>query len=419
MGNAKKIEGNILMIIALFIFMGMQPAIISKSISLFQAPLFIVKGVPITAFSGMTAISGLLAAVLASATGKLLEKFGLKKLMLVSAILALVAFYGLAFVNESNSWLLYVLGLINGISQLGLSNVVVSTIVTSWYPGKQKGTMLGIVMAGSNAFNFVWVNVIGSLLAANGNEYYVKLLGILSVIMAVVSIPLILFVFRINPVYDNTATAKAADTAPVDVPGMTMKEAQKTGVFWLFCLALVSLGIVVTGVQMHTNTFLQLECGVDPGLAARIWSVAAPCAILSNIGMGVLFSKIGEKKTIILAGIFQILMAVCLIMAVKTPVIGFAATALYGLSAGIATTAPAYLANVMFGQKEYAKIYGFTMMIFLLGATAGSIITAAVSSAASYATMWKIDLALIVLTFSIFVYTIVKSQKNIDAYTGE
>lgn len=412
-------EGNILMIIALFIFMGMQPTIISKSIALFMAPVCGVTGISTTVFSAMTSIAGLLAAFLASVTGKLLDSFGVKKLMLVSAILSIVAFWAITFVTAETSWLLYVIGVVNGLSQLGLSNVVVSTIVTSWYPGKKKGMMIGIVMAGSNAFNFMWVNVIGYLLAANGNDFYVNLIGILSLIMAIISIPLILFVFKLNPEMDTTSTAKKDGEAQpaADVPGMTMKEAQKTAVFWLFCLALVCLGIVVTGVQMHTNNFLQAECGADAGLAASIWSVAAPCAIVSNLAMGFLFTKIGESKTIAIAGLFQILMAVCLVFAASNVNFGWAATACYGLSAGIATTAPAYLSNVMFGQKEYAKIYGFTMMIFLLGATVGSIVTAAVAESASYVTMWWIDLVLIVITFSVFLYAIIKSKGNIEANT--
>lgn len=204
MENIKKKEGNILMIIALFIFMGMQPTIISKSISLFMTPMSMVRGVGTTEFSAMIAISGLLAAFLAPVTGKLMEKWGVKVLMLVSAILSIVAFWAISFITPETVGLLYVIGVINGISQLGLSNVVVSTIITSWYPGKNKGTMIGIVMAGSNAFNFMWVNVIGALLAANGDEFYVTLMGILAVIMAVVSIPLILFVFKLNPAMDNT-----------------------------------------------------------------------------------------------------------------------------------------------------------------------------------------------------------------------
>ncbi len=408
------------MIIALFIFMGMQPTIISKSISLFMAPMNLVTGVSTNTFSMMVAISGLLAAILSPVTGKLMNQWGVKKLMLISAILALVAYVGITFVTEQTSWLLYVIGVITGLSQLGLSNVVISTIVTSWYPGKQKGTMLGIVMAGSNSFNFIWVNVIGAVLAANGNEFYISLMRILSVIMAVVSIPLILFVFRLNPEMDTTATAQKdenAGSAPVDVPGMTMKEAQKTPIFWLFCLALVSLGIVVTGVQMHTNAFLQLECGMDAGTAAKIWSIAAPTAVLSNLGMGVLFSKIGAGKTIAIAGACQLVMSICLILSPQHAALGSVATALYGLAAGTATTAPAYLTNVMFGQKEYAKIFGFTMMLFLLGATAGSIITSVVYNASSYVTMWKIDLVLVIFTYIIFLYSIIKNKKNIEAFT--
>lgn len=157
MENIKKKEGNILMIIALFIFMGMQPTIISKSISLFMTPMSMVRGVGTTEFSAMIAISGLLAAFLAPVTGKLMEKWGVKVLMLVSAILSIVAFWAISFITPETVGLLYVIGVINGISQLGLSNVVVSTIITSWYPGKNKGTMIGIVMAGSNAFNFMWL----------------------------------------------------------------------------------------------------------------------------------------------------------------------------------------------------------------------------------------------------------------------
>ncbi len=415
----KKREGNILMIIALFIFMGMQPTIISKSISLFMAPMNLVTGVSTNTFSMMVAISGLLAALLSPVTGKLMNQWGVKKLMLISAILSLVAYAGITFVTEQTAWLLYIIGVVNGLSQLGLSNVVVSTIVTSWYPGKQKGTMLGIVMAGSNSFNFIWVNVIGAVLAANGNEFYATLMRILAVIMAAVSIPLILFVFRLNPEMDTTATAKKENTAgeAVDVPGITMKEAQKTPIFWLFCLALVSLGIVVTGVQMHTNAFLQLECGIDAGTAARIWSIAAPTAVLSNLGMGILFSKIGAGKTIAIAGVFQLVMSICLILSPQHIALGYVATALYGLAAGTATTAPAYLTNVMFGQKEYAKIFGFTMMLFLLGATAGSVITSVVYTASSYVTMWKIDFVLVIFTYIIFLYSIIKNKKNIEAFT--
>lgn len=421
----KKREGNLLVVIALFIFMGMQPTIIAKTISSFMTPMYVVSGVSTTAFSGMISISGLFAGLLAPVTAKLINSMGIKKLLLVSSIITVVAYYAITFVDASNSWLLYVIGLVNGIGQVGLSQVVISTIVTSWYPGKEKGTMLGIVMAGSNTFNFIFVNVIGYCLATFGNEFYVTLIQGFAALMAVVSIPLVLFVIRLNPAVDTTSTKKVETTetkeevkeeaAPVEVPGMTMKEAQKTAIFWLFCFALVFLGIVVTGVQMHTNTYLQLECGADAATAGSIWSIAAPCAVISNLGMGWSFSKFGPQKTMTVVSFGWVACTVCLLLSASNITFAPIAVGLYGLVAATATVAPAFLTNVMFGQKEYAAIFGFVMMLFFLGCTLGSVVTAIIANAAGYTTMWLIDIVLVVITFGTFLFAIIKNKDAIEA----
>ncbi len=415
MSKAQK-QGNILMIIALFIFMGMQPTLISKSISVFQPPIEAVHGISKATFMGFVSISGIFAAFLAPVTAQMMKKLGVKVLMLVSAILSCASFWALTLANGENAgWLIPVLGVVCGLSQLGISNVVISTIVTSWYPGQNSGTMIGIVMAGSNLFNFMWLNVIGSSLAKNGNESYASLMTVLTLIMAAVSIALILFVFRVNPAMNTAEAPKAADgeaAAPVEVPGMTMKEAQKTPVFWLFALALFGLGIVVTGVQSNAIIFFtELS---DAAQGASIWSVAAPCAVISNFGLGILFSKIGAGKTIGILAVLQA--ATCILLALTTGAnvgaFGLGGAALYGLSAGVATTAPAYLTNLLFGQKAYAQIYGMIMLIFFLGCTVGSVITAIVAQAAGYVTMWWIDLGLVAVAYFVFFLALGKGKKE-------
>jgi OFA family oxalate/formate antiporter-like MFS transporter len=164
------------------------------------------------------------------------------------------------------------------------------------------------------------------------------------------------------------------------LPGITLGQALKTPIFWVFAFAaaLVFYPLFVSTQQLIL--YLRTDrIGMSPAAAAGMISVMSAMSILGKFGFGFLSDKM--KPTLVM-------LLCCLTMFIGTLFfLSFSADVVllfvipFGLGYGGTFVLLQRLIADFFGPREYAKILGFITVIETIGASIGGRITGAVADA--------------------------------------
>lgn len=89
--------------------------------------------------------------------------------------------------------------------------------------------------------------------------------------------------------------------------------------------------------------------------------------------------------------------------------------ALYGLFIPIGGMGPSYLSSELFGQRDYAAIFGFVNLFFLLGGAAGPLLSGLMADVyGSYRVAFWLYLGMLLLAFALITLALRKRQPPRD-----
>ena len=130
---------------------------------------------------------GLLAMIIALASGFLVTKISKKKLLLIAAVISLVTGF-LPFVRES-FWLLFACRFIYGIA-LGLSMTLNGAVVADFFEGDERVQVMGIQAAAVGAGMMI-INAGAGALGANDyhQSYWINLIALLALVLLYLCLP--------------------------------------------------------------------------------------------------------------------------------------------------------------------------------------------------------------------------------------
>lgn len=398
-----------------FFIMAMPFAIIFLAHSIFLKPVTEALGFSATQFSLIFTIVAIATALTSPVMGKWLKKYDIRYVMAISGAIVSIGFgaFGLA----TKLWQFYILAAIVGVSATGITQIPISHIITNWFPSKKKGMATGIAFAGGNVGSFLTILIISNLIPTIGYE---KCYFILGGIMLVVTVVVSLFVIKAKPsdkgqlpygYEEDMAKSKSKTNSKEVAEGYTLKEAMRTNVFWIFIAAIVLLGVVFAGVQMHIPSYMQ-SIGHSIGFASTVTSVVAIVGIVSNVLIGMLLEKAGLKNGMTTVGLFMVIAIVCLLLG-KASIFAILFAVLFGMFAAIAAMGPSYLTSEMFGKKEYGTVLGVVMMFFQLGGAIGPTLSGFIfDMTGAYKITWMIFIVLLVITFATFLVAINIANKK-------
>ena len=399
-----------------FLILAMPFAVIFLSHSIFLRPVTEALGFSATQFSLVFTIVAVSTAAVSPFMGKIIRKYDIKYVMALCGAIVSISFGVLGIAKEL--WQFYLLSVVIGVFATGITQIPISYIITNWFPSEKKGVATGIAFAGGNLGAFCTILVISNLMPKIGYE---KCYFILGSVMFVVTIAVSLFVIKGKPAdigqlpygtKETTINAKI-NKDEEEVMGYTLAEAKASPVFWIYIVAIVLLGLVFAGVQMHIPSYMQ-SVGHSLQFASMITSLVSIMGILSNVLIGMLLEKAGIKKGMLIIGVFMTLSVVCLLFG-KTVAFAILFAIIFGAFIAIASMGPSYLTSEIFGKKEYGTILGIVIMFFQLGGAIGPTLSGFIyDSTGEYTITWIIFIALLVITFGTFLFAInLANSKNV------
>jgi len=313
-------------------------------------------------FSSIVAIAPLSAGLAGVFIGSLLERFGVRKVMITGAAMVALGFLGLSRANSAVAFAALYLMLGAGITA---STVIpAAVLITRWFR-EQRGLALGIVFSG--------VPLGGTVITMLAN-YVVLHYGFRMGFVAN-ALPIALVVVPLLAAFlDAPADAEASDgaTTGAAADGLEVREAVRTRSFWMIAIAEVMFATAAIGMRVHLVPLLT-GVGYAPTVAASLFSAMFVFSAVGTFLAGPLADKFGGRATFAM-----ILLSAALGIASLLGASHLAAVAAFIVLLGLVRETPPALAPIVIGEtlgtKQLARLFGIQALFTTFGFALGPII---------------------------------------------
>lgn len=352
------------------------------------------------------AFTTLLAGFFAPVAGYLLSQLDSRRMMIIGCF---ILGGGLALYSQSTSAaMVFASHALLGIS-LGFVGVLVNTVLISKWFIRNRGTALGIVLTGTSFGGAVIPQISTPLIERYG---WRSAMLLVSFVIWLVLLPAIIFLVKNRPAdvaafADGDSTATEANELPTasSAHGMTLGEALRTPLFWIFSVCAALLFYAIFAVSQQLNLYLQGPAiGFSPSQAAGVQSLLFLLSIAGKFLYGFLADKFATSRVMLVSASTMFLSTLVFLYFDTTTVYLFAI--LFGLNYGGTFVLLQLLVADYFGTREYGKILGAVTVIETIGGALGTIVTGRIADASGgdFATafVWLIavtgtSLALVIL----------------------
>lgn len=309
--------------------------------------------------AGLT-IFGIIASFLAPVFGALSDRFGVRRVALVSMAAFTATFASFYFLPRSLAgyWALWaLLGLIG----IGSTPVTFSRAIGMWFK-RNRGLALGIMLVGTSAAAMVVPQLAQTAVSAWGWRWAFPVVSLLPLLIA---LPIGLLWFR-EPLADERP-AGVAD-ANGNLTGITLGQALRGYRFWVLLSSIFVIALAYAGAHINMVQIAELH-GQSPRMAASVLGVVALGILISRLVIGFLFDRIWAPAVACPAMLLAAL-ACWMLRGTAGGLPGLMLGGfLLGCAAGAESDIIAYLAARYFGMAHYGRIYGMLYWAFGVGAS--------------------------------------------------
>lgn len=324
----------------------------------------------------------LLAGFVAPVTGFLVKRFSLRLLMIVGCFIL-----GSALLLQSQATsapMVYAARIMMGIS-LGFVGVMPNVVLVSNWFRRLRGTALGIVLTGTSIGGVVLPLIATPLILSYG---WRNAMMAVSLMVWIVLLPAVALFVKSRPeqiglspdgdseMQNSDAPATASVTGPVvvNLPGMTLRSALGTPVFWAFALCAAAIFYAIFMTTQQFVLYLQTpRIGVTPLTASYYLSTLFAVSIGGKFFFGWLSDRLPAPRVMLLCCTAMFLSTFILFGLNASNAIFF--ILIFGFVYGGTFVLLQLLVAEFFGQREYGKILGVIVMIEMIGAAVGGRIT--------------------------------------------
>lgn len=328
------------------------------------------------------ALTFLMAGFFAPVAGFLLQRLNARMMMIIGCFILGGGI--LVYSQAVTAPMVYLAHILLGTS-LGFVGVLVNTVLISNWFAKKRGTALGIVLTGTS-FGGVLIPLISTPLIQSYGWRWAMI--ILSLIIWAILLPAVLIFVKNRPsdigLLPDGETVQADENPGSDsrqmASGMTLGEALKTPLFWIFsfCAALIFYAIFVVSQQL--NLYLQSpKIGFTAAQAANVQSLLFGLSVFGKFLYGYLSDKFSTTKVMLLSATTMFLSTLAFLKFNDQTVYLFAV--LFGLNYGGTFVLLQLLVADYFGLREYGKILGAVTVIETIGGALGTTLTGRIADA--------------------------------------
>lgn len=356
---------------AIGLFMGYGP-IVTFTFGVFFKPLSQEFGWSRGQVSLAFSLSLLVMSLLFPLVGRLVDRFGARRVIVPSVFLFGLGLMSFAFLSP-HLWHLYALYLLLGVVGGGTAPIPYSNVLSHWFD-KRRGLALGVAMVGLGLGAFImpfWAQRLIELAGWRGAYVYIGLM------VMVVAIPVVAVFLKETPQLlgltpDGELTREAPTGHEAQEGGMSAREAWRTDTFWLLISAFFLMSASVHGCLIHLVPLLT-DSGVTPQTAALATSLLGGALLLGRVGAGYLLDHF--FASMVALGFFSgAAGGFILFWSGATGALVFVAAFLVGLGMGAEGDIIAYLVSRYFGLRSFSEIYGYAFAAFTLGGVVGPLL---------------------------------------------
>ena len=343
--------------------------LILQTTGLFMKPLGDEFGWSRTAISGAKSVAGPATALAIFLFGFLIDRFGLRRVM-IPAIVLFAGTVALLALTPGSLPVYYALSLLVSLLGAAQQPPAYTKAVISWFDAR-RGMAIGIAVCGIG---------LGTSLIPPYTQFFIDQVGWrgaylgLALLLLLVALPPWLLVIR-EP---NPEERRQLDRGPLEQPGKAGSPGLERGQalhmrsFRVLAVATFVASVAINGSMAHLIPMLT-DLGMTGAAAA---AVLIPVGIASLAGRplaGALLDRF-HGPTVALAQQLVPVVAFLLIGTGLAPVPG---AICLGLAVGLEVDLAGYLTSRYFGVRNFGQIYGVLFAIFVLGTSVGGLLFAA------------------------------------------
>ncbi|MBM7605877.1 MFS family permease [Metabacillus crassostreae] len=323
--------------------------------------------------SSIYSAATLLAGILLFLVGRLIDKYGQRKMVvIIGSMLALACFWN-SFV--SNMVMLFIGFFLIRLFGQGSMTLLPNTLVPQWFI-KYRGRAFSFMAIGGFVSSAAFPIINAWLITTYDWQTTWTVWGIL---LLVIFVP-VAYVFTRNKPEDigllpDDATVlkrtgqEIQEDETILEENWTLKEARKTVAFWLLLFIVAIPALVNTGLTFHLVSILG-EGGMKPGVAALILSLMAIIGFPITFISGFILERV--KVNILLAIVFigEIFMII-IIFFTDSIFMAILFGVVWGITGGLERITLAIVWPSYFGRKHIGSIKGVAMTMMVIGSAFG------------------------------------------------
>ena len=375
-GKKKGLFYGYVIMVACIVMLVVGTGIIVNTVNQFVLPITESTGMSRAAFTLYTSFQNIALMLTVPFLSKIYSKIKPKIMTIIGFLVMCAAYFMLS--QCSQAWQFYVCGVFIGFGLAFVSTTTVGILINNWFI-KNKGTVMGIAMAGSGFGSMIFNPLAQQLIS---NMSYQTAYMVLAAIMFVCFIPvLIAYVFKpedkgLRPLGWEEKQAELAKKAAeagdatevknVELEGYTYKEAIRSPKFYILAFVIICLSGMSMGTFQQLSAYL-VGTGYEKAFAATVVSTVSLFLMFGKFIWGFLRDRIGMKATFVIALSIFVLQYIVLLFVGTNPALCYVQAVMFGLSFATPTMFAALLVNAAFGEKEYTSIYGTMQFFFYFG----------------------------------------------------
>jgi len=309
--------------------------------------------------------------------GRLVDKYGVKKILIPSTLLFGFTIASMSMLTAS-IWHLYAMCVLIPLLGAGTAPMTYSRILVSWF-NKKRGLALGIGLAGVG-LGTTMVPLISSYFMEHYSwrEAYLAI----GTLIILVALPITKFIFKDKPsqlglfpdglTQESTEQQTSFSKPNPKLIGYTAKEALKQKTFWLMFISFLITGLCTSTVLVHLIPMMT-DRGMTIKEAIGTFAYLGMSIVGGRLIAGYLMDKFFAPYVVIVF-MFGPVIGLALFAMGATGFEAAICTALIGIAIGAEFDVMAYFTSRYFGQRSFGEIYGYSYSGFKLGASIGPLV---------------------------------------------
>ena len=346
----------------------------SHTFSVFIGPISRDLGVGATAISSAYGLATLIAALGLPFVGRLVDRYGARKIMLT-----VVIFLGLGCIAFGFApgiiWLALGFGALRFFGQGSLMLTSVN-VVSHWF-SRKRGFAMGMMLLGFAISMAIHPPLSQWLIEQVGWRQAWIWLGVSTWVLMV---PIVFFLLQDAPESiglspDGEKNIEHDDKQTVNKHGaefgFTLKEALATSTFYIVAAALCTMSMLVTALHFFQVSIFEHQ-GLTPSIAAWMFPLSAIIAVLTQPIVGRCLDKFPTPRviTMSLTTLCAALLSMSMVSDLLTAILY---AVIFGINNAFNMTLFGYLWPRYFGRRHIGSVQGTGQMIGVIGASIGPI----------------------------------------------